>query len=284
MIDAPHRCPVPELRLGNGALLCLTRHSAYKLFWGAGAGVRFNHELERVSSARDCPVWGPHILPMESGRIPRLMRSERGDAIPPGPVEDEALYSFVEGRLRAATRQCRPLPALEVIDARKLLIGLGEQAFFSIIDPLQELLGNVWLPSGPAHGDLHRGNIIKAHGSYFVIDWDGFNAASSPVFDRIHFDLAERRLTHRLRWADLLAESDDLVVSAMEATGISSASPAEIALAYGINRVALEAFRISLYGRRPRAKSYPMAVRLLETCGDRRGAPRSIPMQIRWPG
>lgn len=268
MIDAPHWFRIPSLRLGDGALICLTRNSAYKYFWGAGARARFNHEIERTGSAQNCPVWGDHLLTVVSVPIPRLLRSARGEAIPAGGSEDSDLYSFVEQRLRDAVRQHAPLPALQVMEIEKLLIALGEQAFLSIIDPLRELLDDVWLPSGPTHGDLHRGNIVKADGHYFLIDCDSYNARSSPLFDRIHFGLTERKLTRRLKWMDLLAESEDIIVSAMDADGIVSASPAKIALAYGFNRVALEAFRDRLRGRRHPARSRQFAARLLKRYGD----------------
>ena len=268
MNDALHWPRLPSLRLGDGSLICLTRNSAYKLFWGSGARARFDHEIERMSSAQNCPVWGAHLLPMESGPIPRLLRSVRGEAIPAGGSDDRDLYSFVGQRLQEAGRQHPPLPALHVMETQKLLIALGEQAFLSIIDPLRDLLGDVWLSAGPTHGDLHRGNIVKARGSYFVIDCDSFNARSSPLFDRIHFSLTERKLTRRLKWVDLLAESDDIIASAMAADGIVSASPSRIALAYGLNRVALEAFRDRLRGRRPPARCRQVAARLLEQYGN----------------
>ena len=263
MFGGRARQVLPSVRLGRSTLIWLTKKSAYKLFWGTGARTRYDHEIHGFNSARACTVWGPHLLSLDQSSNPQLLRTTRGRAIAAGSAEDSGLFSFVEDRLRAAAQLNRTKPALELIEIGKLMAGLSDSAMDSIIGRFSDRLHDLMLSAGPVHGDLHRGNLIEVDGRYFVIDCDRFNPLSSPLFDRIHFSLTERKLRRPLKWVELLSQSDDLVASAIEADGAVSGTPAQVALAYGMNRLALEAFAARIDGR-PRRKYREFALRLLD--------------------
>ncbi len=264
MIAVVNRDGALSMRVGRAGLIWLTPSWAYKFFWGPGARIRYEFELESFDSARTCPVWGKYLLPVNCAPFPRLMRSVRGRAVVPGGPRDEALRSFVEERLLEAARQGPPIAAPRLIELGKLRAAFGEHATRDLIAMLEDRLATLLLPAGPVHGDLHRGNVIEVQGRHFVIDCNRYNSLSSPLFDRIHFLMTERKLSWALKWIDLLGRSEDLVTSAMDAHGIQSDRLADVALAYGMNRVALEAFAAKLEGR-SRAKYCIMIVRLLDS-------------------
>lgn len=266
MIAVVNRDGALSMHVGRAGLIWLTPHWAYKFFWGPGARIRYEFERESFDSARCCPVWGKYLLPVDCGRFPRFMRTVRGRAVVPGGPRDEALRLFVEQRLREASARSRPLPATKLIELGKLRAAFGEQATRGLIDVLNDCLATLVLPAGPVHGDLHRGNIIELGGEHFVIDCNRFNSLSSPLFDRLHFPMTERKLSWALKWIDLLARSQDLVASAMSTEGIPADRRAHVSLAYGMNRVALEAFAAKLEGR-SRTKYRGMIERLLATYG-----------------
>lgn len=266
MIAVVNRDGALSMRVGRAGLVWLTPRWAYKFFWGPGARIRYEFELESFDSARACPVWGKYLLPVDRGRFPRLMRTVRGRGIVPGSPRDEALRSFVELRLRESAAVGRPLPAPKLIELGKLRAAFGEHETYGLTDVLEHRLATLILPAGPVHGDLHRGNIIELDGRHFVIDCNRFNSLSSPLFDRIHFLMTERKLSWAIKWMDLLARSQDLVASAMSAHGMPADRLADVSLAYGMNRVALEAFAAKLEGR-SRTKYRNMIARLLATYG-----------------
>ena len=264
-----------SMRVGRAALIWLTPGRAYKLFWGNGAGLRYKHELETFGWARGCPVWGKYLLPLDQRRIPRLLRSVRGKVIGPGESRDAALRAFVERQLAAAAGTPRPASAL--VELGKLRAALTDPASRDLIDRIEERLSKLMLPAGPVHGDLHRGNIVEVDGRYFVIDCNRFNVLSAPLFDRIHFLMIERKLRSPLKWLALLSESEELIASAMDAEGVAASRVTDVALAYGANRLALEAFDARLEGR-PIAKYRAMLVRLAEKFGGGQvGSPRDGP-------
>ena len=132
-----------------------------------------------------------------------------------------------------------------------------------IVEAVQRQLRALVLPAGPVHGDLHRGNIVEVDGTLFVIDLDRFSPMSSPLFDRLNFLLIERQGKRPVRWLDTLLRSDDLVTQVASEAGLTLNRSGDLALAYGINRVATEAHSARLRGR-PLHKYPRQAARLIE--------------------
>ena len=267
MTAASYPAGLLSVRVGRAALIWLTPGRAYKFFWGNGAGFRYRHELETFDCARACSVWGEQLLPVDRRLGPRLLRSARGKMVVSGGPNDDALLSFVEERLRAAAACHAPQPASQLTELGKLRAALEDPASNALIDRVEWQLTPLMLPAGPVHGDLHRGNIVEVDGRHFVIDCNRFNPRSAPLFDRIHFLMTERKLRSRLKWLEMLGESDDLIASAMAADGVGPGRLQDVALAYGANRLALEAFAARLEGR-PVAKYRRMIARLIEKFGD----------------
>ena len=267
MIAAASPAGLLSMRVGRAALIWLTPGRASQLFWGNGAGLRYRHELATFDWARGCPVWGEYLLPVDRRRIPRLLRSVRGKVIDPGGSRDDALRAFVERQLRAAAAGGVPGPASELVELSKLRAALTDVTSRALIDRIEERLSRLMLPAGPVHGDLHRGNIVEVDGRYCIIDCNRFNPRSAPLLDRIHFLMIERKLRSPLKWLALLSESEELIASAMDADGLAAQPLTDVALAYGANRLALEAFDARLEGR-PVAKYRAMLARLVEKFGD----------------
>lgn len=254
---------LPVVHRGPGTIVLLAGTFAYKWFIGGQAAIRCDEEYTTFCTARTCPVWGPYLLPVHRTRIRNVLRSRRGAAV---HGDTRQLYQFVSQRLDAAAgiRTLRPVP--ELLGKAKLRFALGDSAFANIEPLIDGALGTARLPVGPTHGDLHRGNILLIDGQLCVIDCHRFNPASAPLFDCIHFALTERRLQRRKPWLDLLAESEDLVLCAMDEAGIDRAAPKQVALAYGLNRIAHEGHQSRLrHGVRPKYGEF--AIRLLGRYG-----------------
>lgn len=257
---------LPAVRVRSGAVILLCGPFAYKWFVGAGAQARYREEYTTFCRARNCQVWGPHLLPLHLTCIPNMLRSRRGSAVNDHNGGAPELSRFIEQRLTTAagSRILRPVPQL--LERPKLRIALGEGAFASIEPLIDELLCSAQLPVGPTHGDLHRGNILVVDGRHFVIDCNRFNPTSAPLFDKLHFRLNERRREQRRAWVDLLDESQDIVIQAMADDKIDGVSAAQAALAYGLNRIAYEGYDARLRGR-SRPKYWEFATHLLRKYG-----------------
>lgn len=257
---------LPAVRVRSGAVILLFGAFAYKWFIGVGARARSQEEYAAFCKARSCPVWGPHLLSLRLTRIPNMLRSRRGSVVTDRNGGAQNLSRFVEQHLAMAvgSRVLRPVPQL--LERSRLRIALGKTAFASIEPSIDTLLRSAQLPIGPTHGDLHRGNILVVDGSYCVIDCDRFNPASAPLFDKLHFLLNERRRERRKAWVDLLDESQDIIVRAMACDGIDCASAAQVALAYGLNRIAYEGYDARLRGY-SRPKYWEFATHLLHQYG-----------------
>lgn len=250
MISARAFDAIASIRCDRDKLVWATPDAVYKLFWGSGGSIRRPEEMTACQAASGCHIWGRYCLPVEGGRFPRLLRSRRGLKPEESGVGDSELRSFLDCRHRAAAASSPPASALDLIELRKLRVTLGTQRYEAVMNHVRPALSALVLPAGPVHGDLHRGNIVAVGGRLFLIDWDRYNARSSPVFDKIHFSLTERRRVRRLRWLPLLEESEDILLSSMALLGHGGAQTASLALAYGLNRIGLEAYDAQLKGQR----------------------------------
>ena len=242
MISARAFEAIGSIRCDRDKLVWATPDTFYKLFWGLGGATRQPAEIAACKAASECRVWGPYCLPVEGGRFSRLLRSRRGLKPEESGAGNDQLQAFLDCRYRAAAAGSPLASALELMELRKLRMILGTQQYEAVMNRVRPALSTLLLPAGPVHGDLHRGNIVAVGGRLFLIDWDRYNPRSSPVFDKIHFSLTERRRLRRLPWLSLLEESEDILLSSMALLSDESPRPASLALAYGLNRIALEAY------------------------------------------
>ena len=240
---------IASIRIDGDKIVWATSDAVYKLFWGSGGARRLPEEIAACRAASQCRVWGRHCLPVEAASLPRLLRSQRGAKLDGCDVDDEALEHFLNRQLRRACAGVPPGPALQRMELGKLKTAFSLFAFENIMNSVRPAISGLLLPSGPVHGDLHRGNIVCLGGRFLLIDWDRYNPGSSPFFDKLHYLLTERRRQIHLRWVPLLEQSEDLVSQAYSLFAGGRAPVAALALAYGVNRIALEAYDARLKGQ-----------------------------------
>jgi len=240
---------IASIRIDGDKIVWATSDAVYKLFWGSGGARRLPEEVAACQAASECRIWGRHCLPVEAASLPRLLRSQRGTKLDGCDVDDDALNHFLNEQLRRACAGVPPAPALQRMELGKLKVALSLFAFENILNSLRPAISGLLLPSGPVHGDLHRGNVVCLGGRFLLIDWDRYNPLSSPFFDKLHYLLTERRRQAHLRWLPLLGQSEDLISEAHALFADGRAPVASLALAYGINRIALEAYDARLKGQ-----------------------------------
>ena len=240
---------IASIRIDGDKIVWATSDAVYKLFWGSGGATRLPKEIAACKAASECPIWKHHCLPVEAASLPRLLRSPRGTSLDGCDVDDDALEQFLNRQLRRACAGVPPAPALQRMELGKLKTAFSLFAFENILNSIRPAVSGLLLPSGPVHGDVHRGNIVCLGGRFLLIDWDRYNPCSSPFFDKLHYLLTERRRQIHLRWVPLLEQSEDLVRQAYSLFTDGRVPIAGLALAYGINRIALEAYDARLKGQ-----------------------------------
>ncbi len=224
-----------------GAVLFLGPRHAYKCFYGPGATQRLEREYSNQERARSCPCWGNHVTATD--RIARvILRSARGRAFSSDSPDDAVMArEFVEARLTDASLDSAPVALTDLLDRQGIKQLLGPADYRTACGFIDDQVRGATLPGGPAHGDLHAGNIVLVDGRPQVIDCDRYSRRSAPIFDRIHFNLAERRRNGGGRWFDVMLDNEDIADDALRADGITTASVAQTLLVYGLNRLAADA-------------------------------------------
>ena len=249
MMSARAYDAIASIRIDGDKIVWATSDAVYKLFWGSGGARRLPEEIAACKAASECRIWGRHCLPVEAASLPRLLRSQRGAKLDGCDVDDEALEQFLNEQLRRACAGVPLTPAVQRMELGKLKTAFNLSAFENILNSVRPAISGLLVPSGPVHGDLHRGNIVCLGGRFLLIDWDRYNSRSSPFFDKLHYLLTERRRQIHLRWLPLLEQSEDLISQAYSLFAVGRAPVAGLALAYGINRIALEAHDARLKGQ-----------------------------------
>ena len=268
-----------------GAVLLLRHDHAYKCFYGPGAVRRMKTEAARQARALACPVWGDHVV--ASQRVSRfVLRSRRGEPVSLARADEaDRIRAFVDERLEQALAGGGPVPLIDLLDLDKIRQLLGAARFRAAYDRIEQASRGASLPGGPAHGDLHPGNIVMIDGRPRVIDCDRYTLRSSPLFDRIHFALSERQKESGGRWFDAMVENEDIALDTLRAADVDTATAAQLLLAYGLNRLAYDADDRRAR-RRSQRKYAGLAERLLDLYAPR-AAPANesrAPLRPRLPG
>lgn len=252
---------------GKKSFVLLTGKTAYKFFYGRGARDVMALELEYSRKARNCPVWGPHILPLETSHVPFALRSQRGDPLSTSALR-QAARELIES-LCVPALSVRPREAAHaLLPFDWLLVNVSDTQRNIVESRSRELLAPLRLPAGPAHGDLHAGNILHFGGKLLVFD-SRYREESSPVFDLIHHRVCEIQEGRGGSWLEVLIASGEHVAEIAAMARIERENVRRLSLAYALNRIALESrywmLRDEIMGNREK-KYTSAALRLLEYC------------------
>ncbi|MDI5934379.1 hypothetical protein [Halomonas kalidii] len=219
-----------------------------KIFWGGQAGKRLQRELQGNSRARACAPWSDAIIPQRQVASLPVLIGPRGYAV--NDADIPVLKQWVD----IITTRCESIgdecPLLDVLEINRLEPAIGKVAVDFLLDSISPFLSLVSLPSGPQHGDLHRGNVLWCDGQLRALDCDRFRVRGIPLLDRIHFALAERMRVSGKRWLPLLLESDDMIKIILRQAGRDPALSSSLLIAYAIDRIANESEGAFLRGRR----------------------------------
>lgn len=228
------------LKAGNGAMVLVIGNTARKVFRGPGADMMFARERDGHALAAQCPVWGSYALPVRFGRY-RIAVAAAGETLESGKAA--VLCEFVEDRVVAALAAGSPRSGAEVLPMAALRDVLGGAD--PLIAQILEVLRDVTLPSGPTHGDLHRGNLLLVEGEIRVIDFDRFRSDGCPLFDLLHFKLSEAQRGTGTPWLEVLCAHPELV----QRSTMELIDPDALFVAYAMQRIALEGQSALIQGR-----------------------------------
>lgn len=238
-----------KLKAGNGSLVLVLGNSAYKVFRGPGAEALLASEKWGYLAASDCPIWGSHVVPTRFS-FSRIATSAAGETT--DGIEYARLAEFVEERVLAALAGRTLRCATEVVPLGTLQTVLRGSSV--PIDLVFQLLQNIDLPSGPTHGDLHRGNMLCVNGAIRVIDLNRFRVNGCPLFDLLHFNLSEAQRGTGRPWLEYLCAHPHLAqTAAMELTNSNA-----LLFCYAMQRMAHEGLS-ALNGGRPLQKYFRQA-------------------------
>lgn len=193
-------------------------------------------EVHQCSAAQSSPI-GPWVVPVRQIGNSPFLYSERGQTV---------THAVAAGAVSAMVDQClqhsKPFPATAVInfpEVQELLAFLHadfRQHIINVISkpPVSEL------PFGPAHGDVHIGNIVALRGKAMLIDWLSFREFGCPLWDLAHFSLEEiRHALGKASWIDVVAALDQAkMASIAQLVGQSSRA---FLYPYALQRIAREA-------------------------------------------
>lgn len=173
------------VRRGRGAIFVGTPNHFVKLFSPFGPmRYRKTLELEGNRRALSDPTWSG--LPVKTSRFPFALVSLRGE-----PIADEVGTELAEALLW--DRFKRPFENGDLIPARSVVPPAGLDAMRkhgvpnSDLDYLLDLIEDLRIPAGSAHGDAHQDNFITMGGKIRIIDWTVFEERSSPLFDLLYW-------------------------------------------------------------------------------------------------
>ncbi len=226
---------------GNGALVFVFGGTALKYFYGPGACKMIARERAGLSRATQCPVWCSHVLPVHFGRF-RISTATACQEI--RGKDTSELETFVKERVQEALNAGSPLSATELLpfaSLEKILNGSDQ-----IVALVRDVLDSIDLPSGPTHGDLHRGNLMRLDNRIQVIDFDRFRNNGCPLFDLLHFYLSEAQRGTGKPWLDILYNRYDIVERAARQLVV----PERLYIAYALQRIGHEGESAILQGRR----------------------------------
>lgn len=152
--------------------------------WGGVTAVTYPRVADRQTSAEDVSTM--------------LLRAlQRLDSSTVAPLRTTTCWQRLEGGRGAA-------------DANEL----GVEALRGLV---LEQCGDMLVPVGPSHGDLHAGNVmVPASGELVLVDWNRFEARNPLVLDASYAALDQyRRETGRDTAAAFAALADDVLRSAL---------------------------------------------------------------------
>lgn len=256
------------LKSGKGSLVLILGKTARKWFCGPGAQAMLERERIGLEIASRCPVWGSPALPLEF----RKFRTTVAAAGQRFSVDNEPeLGAFVTDRVRAALSVGIPQPAVELFSLAALENVLCRAGGSHLLAKVQAVVAELVLPSGPTHGDLHRGNLLLLEGLIRVIDFDRFRPVGCPLFDLLHFQLGEEQRGTGRRWLDELCARSDLV----ETAALGLVAPDALFIAYSLQRIGHEG-QAAVFQGKPLGKYASQTEQALSCWGQRRRAAESI--------
>lgn len=226
---------------GNGTLVLVLGKTARKWFYGPGARAMLEHELAVQEMVSRCSVWARHAVPVRLGHF-RNAISIAGHSVGAGAGPE--LETFVIDRVRDALHAGNRLPASELSPTSELQDVLRGAGAGNLFTQVRAVLAEMSLPTGPTHGDLHRGNILRVGEELRAIDFDRFRPNGCPLFDLLHFYLSEAQRGTGKRWLDLLCERPDLVErSTLKMVGVET-----LFISYSLQRIGHEGYVAGLKG------------------------------------
>lgn len=219
------------VKSGRGALVFVLGNKAYKWFLGTGASEMLLRERKGQELVVQCSAWASHALRAHFCNC-RVAVTSAGESV--DAVDCTTLGVFISARVKAALDYGTMRPADELIPLEALRAALGESG--QLVTYVHSIVNRFNLPSGPTHGDLHRGNLLHLSGEFRVIDFDRFRLIGCPLFDLLHFHLSEVQRHNDMPWLDILSDRPDIVQRAT----LGLTSPHQLYVCYAIQRIAHE--------------------------------------------
>lgn len=216
------------------SLVFVTNKRAYKVFTGRGARQMQKWELEGQSAALKTNAWKNHVViarPVSS----YLLVMPTGVSITNN--DSEIAAKFVDEMTGNALLRMNRVPLSSFIHAEELLRISGVIRTVAGERLLVDQLRSLKLPTGPSHGDLHRGNLLWIQGKLKVIDLGRFQVHSCPIFDQLHFRLSEAQRDISCRWLDMLLHNKTLIEGVAMENNVDSLS---LLLGYALHRICNE--------------------------------------------
>jgi len=244
------------VRKGVASDVVVVGRLAVKVFHGPGAQWSFMREREGLALALQSPEWSARALPVRFRplRVTTAVVCESAEG-----AAFVALEGFVK-RLVGASMSIESTPSgPELIPARFYAYVLGKA------DPTErraiEAALDRHFPTGPTHGDLHRGNMLVTKKGLRIIDFGRFSKYGCPLVDLLHFYLSEAQRETRMPWLTLLLARPDIA----ERVASEHVDTCALMLFYSIQRVGYE--MESAAARERSLEKYDRQIRtLIEHC------------------
>lgn len=166
----------------NGSRVLLPFGTRIYKFIPKSSSHRYYLELWGNLAAQEDTFWRDFVVPVKPVACGFLMQRGR----PATAIDQDKIKIFFASRL-AELQWYPPQPVQQWLDLETIKSLAGQQSFERVVSIFENQLADLSIPTSPAHGDLHLGNIIFLNEQIRLIDWSMYRPQNSFLLDVVHF-------------------------------------------------------------------------------------------------